>query len=161
MSHRWRLILAAVLFIGWLSYLGYTALTKNRSPVISRIQAAAAKYAVVAEVSVTAQGKPDPKIKVDESLGPAQLPAGSNQFVTNIADASGFEGPGQYLLFLTEDPSHDRIETDGAKTRPLTIVGQQRSPGNDLTGVGPPKVYRWTDGVRRQFESMPKAEPPG
>ena len=49
MSRRLRLIVAATLFVGWLAYLGYAALTKNHGPVISRAQAAACKYAVVAD----------------------------------------------------------------------------------------------------------------
>jgi hypothetical protein len=162
MSRRWQLLLTAVVFIGWLSYLGYAALSKNRGPVISRAQAAAAKYAIVADVSGTPQGQADQYLTVVESLGANSLPAGTRQFVTNIADAGGFEGPGQYLLLLAEDPSLLMIGDEGAKLRPLSIVGQQRSPGNDLTGVGPPKIYRWTEETRKQFDCIPKpSEPPG
>lgn len=160
MSRRWRLILASAAFLGWLSYLGYAALSKNRSPVISRVQAAAATYAVVAEVAASPQGKPEAIITVVESLGRPALPAGSRRFVTNLAGASGFEGPGKYLLLLIEEPTLVETGAGGEKARALSIVGQLRSPGNDLTGVGPPKVYRWTDELRRQFEGLPKPSEP-
>ena len=61
-------------------------------------------------------------------------------------DKSGFTGPGDYLLLMTD--------------RPYYVVGQQRSPGNDLSGVGPPLVYRFSDSVRKQFEKLPKPSEP-
>jgi hypothetical protein len=146
MSRRWRLILATAAFVGWLSYLGYAALTKDRGAVISRAQAAAAKYVVVAQVSGGPDGKPEKQVEVSESLskdGPAK---GSKIDVENLPRASGFAGSGQYLLFLSESP--------------FTITGQQRSPGNDLSGVGPPLIYRWSDDVRKQYETMPKSPEP-
>jgi hypothetical protein len=142
MSGRWRLILAAIAFIGWLSYLGYAALTKNRGPVVSHIQVAAAKHAIVAEVNAGPDGKPDQHITVVEALskdGPAK---GSKIDVDNLPRASGFTGSGQYLLLLTDPP--------------FLVVGQQRSPGNDLSGVGSPLVYRWSDEVKEQYEKLAK-----
>lgn len=145
-SKRIRLIVAAILFIAWLSYLGYAALTKDRGAVISRAQAAAARYYVVAEVIGGPDGKPEKQVKVLESLsndGPAKE---SKIEVENLPRASGFTGTGQYLLLLTEAP--------------FNVVGQQRSPGNDLSGVGPPLIYRWSDDVRKQYETMPKTPSP-
>jgi len=142
MRQRWRLVLAAAAFIAWLTYLGYAALTKNRGPVISRAQIAAARFDVVAEVKGGADGKPDKQVRVIETLskdGPAK---DSTIDVENLPRASGYTGPGQYLLLLTESP--------------FTVVGQQRSPGNDLSGVGPPLIYQWSDDVRKQYEAMPK-----
>ena len=54
---RARLGVAAVLFAGWLAYLGYAAATKSRGPVVSRAQLAVASAAVVASVDATADGK--------------------------------------------------------------------------------------------------------
>jgi hypothetical protein len=34
------------------------------------------------------------------------------------------------------------------------VVGQQRSPGNDLAGVGKPLIYPWNDDVRKQAEKL-------
>lgn len=144
MSRRWRLILAAIAFFGWLSYLSYAALTKSREPVISRAQAAAAKHALVATVEEE-DGKPRSTVKVIESLwghGPA---SGTEIVIENLPSATtkgGYTGPGDYFLLLTDPP--------------FRVVGQQRSPGNDLAHTGPPLIYRWADGLKREFEAIPK-----
>ena len=143
MRRLW-LILAAVAFVGWLSYLSFAALTKNRGPVISRAQAAAAKVAIVASVEAEG-GKPLSKVKVSETLWGNGPPNGAEIEVENLpsaSDKSGFVGPGEYLLLLTA-PS-------------FRVVGQQRSPGNDVAHTGPPLIYRWTDGVKMDFASLPR-----
>src|SRR5437762_6947573 len=100
MSRRWRLILAAAAFIGWLSYLGYAALTKNRGPVISQAQAAAAKHVIVADVTTDDNGKPLRRVKVIEALSQDGPASGAEIDVENLSaatDKSGFTGPGPYL----------------------------------------------------------------
>jgi len=159
MSKRWRLILAAAAFIGWLSYLGYAALTKDRGPVISRAQAGAATHPVVAEVEAGPDGVPTGKAKVVESLSGDSPAAGTAIFVANLPTAHGFTGSGQYLLLLVPNLNPRAIRPE-EPLPPFTIVGQQRSPGNDLTGVGPPLIYRWTDSLRKQYESLPKPKNP-
>src|SRR5580692_6277800 len=67
-SKRVRFFVALTLFIGWLGYLGYAALTKSHSPIVSHAQAAATELAVVTEVQVSADAKPDMKVKVVEAL---------------------------------------------------------------------------------------------
>ena len=112
MIRHWRLILAAAAFIGWMSYLGYAALTKDRGAVISRAQAAAASYAIVAEVKEGTDGKPDKHVAVKELLTSGNGPASGTEIdVVNLPRASGYAGTGQYLLLLTEPP--------------FAIVGQQ------------------------------------
>jgi hypothetical protein len=143
MIRRWRLVLAAVAFIGWLSYLGYAALTKNRGPVVSHIQVAAAKHAIVAEVNAGPDGKPDQHVTVVEALSKGGPAKGSKIELDNLPRASGFIGPGQYLLLLTDHP-------------PFLVVGQQRSPGNDLSGLGSPLIYPWSDEVKREYEKLAK-----
>jgi hypothetical protein len=153
-SKRVRLIVAATLFIGWLGYLGYAALTKNRGPVISHAQAAVATHPVVAEVEAGPDGAPSGKARVVEALGDKGPSAETEIFVTNLPAAQGFDGPGDYLLLLVPDTRGRFGRDDGPPA--FAVVGQQRSPGNDLYGVGKPLVYRWTDGVRKQFEKLPK-----
>src|SRR5580692_7890809 len=102
-SKRVRFFVALTLFIGWLGYLGYAALTKSHSPIVSHAQAAATELAVVADVEAKDDGKPAIKAKVVESLTPGGPPAGTVLLVLNLPDAHGFEGPGQYLLLLTPD----------------------------------------------------------
>jgi hypothetical protein len=157
MSRRWRLILAATLFVGWLGYLGYAALTKNRGPVISHAQAAAATHPVVAEVEeIGPDGAPTGRAKVVEALSGDSPAQGTTLFVTNLSAAQGFDGPGQYLLLLVPDTRPRFARPEDPVGAPFAVVGQQRSPGNDLYGVGKPLIYRWTDGVRKQYEKLPK-----
>jgi hypothetical protein len=137
---RVRLIVAAVLLAGWLGWLGYAALSKNRGPVVSRAQAAAATNPVVAEVAAGPDGKPATTATVVEPLTGRGPVAGAEVEVANLPDAAGYDGPGAYLLLL--------VPRRGAES--FAVAGQQRSPGYDLAGVGPPKVYRWTDEVRAQ-----------
>lgn len=141
-SKRMRLFVALSLFIGWLSYLGYAALTKSHSPIVSHAQAAAADIAVVAEVEKGEDGKPSMSAKVVKNLSPNGPRPDTVLFVANLPDVRGFEGPGQYLLLLFPD------------LPPYYVVGQLRSPGNDLTGVGKPAIYHWNEEVRMQYEKM-------
>lgn len=148
MRRRVLLALAAAAFLGWMAYLGAAALTKSRAPVISRAQAAAYRHAVVAAVEADGD-HPRKNVVVRESLTPGGPAAGTEIEVENLAAATargGYAGPGEYLLLLSEAP--------------FVVVGQQRSPGNDLAGVGPPLVYRWSDDVRKQFERLPQPGEP-
>jgi hypothetical protein len=151
-SKRLRLVVAFALFIGWMCYLGYAALTKSHSPIVSHAQAAAAEVAVVAEVEVSADGKPDMKTKVVEALSPDAPPPGTELYVVNLPEVRGFEGPGQYLLLLL--PDNFFRPKNGNVLPPFLVVGQLRSPGNDLSGVGKPAIYRWNEDVRKQYEKL-------
>jgi hypothetical protein len=155
---------SAVLLLGWLSWLGYTALTKSRAPIVSHAQAAGATVPVLARVTtgtkdmhakherhlsnapvvVTplqgADGKPGFIVTVVEQLTPNGPEAGQQIGVTNLRDCAGFTGDGDYLLLLARD-GENTID----KHPSYYLVGQQRSPGSDLMDVGPPMIYRWDD----------------
>ena len=175
-SGRIRLFLATALFLCWIGWLAVTALTKSRAPTVSRAQAAAATVAVVADLEAGKvdresvvirlgpnQGqmvdvlkeeadKPAFVVAVVESLTPGGPEAGKKLGVVNLSKAAGYSGPGPYLLLLNKDPS------DGLMNgQPLYIlVGQQRSPGADLDGVGPPMIYPWTDKTRDDLRAQVK-----
>ncbi|MBN9517954.1 hypothetical protein J0H58_05465 [bacterium] len=134
-GRKLRLAAAAALFLGWLGWLGYTALSKNRGPVVSRVQAAAATLAVVAEVKA---GDGPQEVGVTQVLHGAK-PDGA-VVVTNLSDAAGYAGPGTYLLLLGKG----RGET-------FVVVGSLRSPGYD--GAGGPTVYPWTPAVEAQAKA--------
>lgn len=155
MSPRWRLILAAAAFLGWLAYLGYAAAVKSHDPIVSRAQAAAAKYQIVAEVKAGADGKAAAQVaKVVEPLLTEGAPAaGTDIFVSNLPEAK-FDGEGRYLLLVIPDPTIRFARTDGPPLPTFAVVGQQRSPGTDLTNVGPPLIYPWTEDVRKQAEKL-------
>jgi hypothetical protein len=149
-----RLIAAVVLFVGWMSYLGYAALTKSRSPIVSHAQAAAASLAIVAEVEAAQDGKPSMRAKVVESLTPNGPQPGTELLVSNLSEVRGFDGVGQYLLLLKPDSPFARDMGNPEDLSSYAVVGQQRSPGNDLMGVGKPAIYRWNDDVRKQYEKL-------
>lgn len=153
-SKRMRLVVAIVLFVGWLGFLGYAALTKNRGPVVSHAQAAAATVAVVAEVEADQEGKPVMRTKVVESLVPDGPQPGTEILVMNLPEVRGFEGAGQYLLLLRPDSFFPPNMGGAQEASPFVVVGQLRSPGNDLTGVGKPAIYRWSEEVRKQYEVL-------
>ena len=156
MSRRWRLVLASVAFVGWLSYLGYAALTKNRGPAVSRVQAAAANLAIVAEVNAGPDGKPLPQVKIVEVLRGVGPAAGTKIEIANLPAPPSFKGEGKYLLLLNPEPHWRGSQDEASRTPVFSIVGQQRSPGNDLSGVGPPLIYPWTDDVRQQYDNLPR-----
>lgn len=138
-SGRVRLFVASTLFICWIAYLGYAAMMKSRDPIVSHIQASAASAAVVAEVP-TLEARPKVTEKVWGDVAEGEID------VLNLTEARGFVGPGKYLLYLER------------RHAVWLLVGQQRSPGNDLAGVGPPLIYRWSDDVRKQADKLKPAD---
>lgn len=171
---RVLLLVAAALFVGWMSWLGYTALTKSQAPVVSRAQAADATAPVVAELAAGEDGRslmmlrrergmdvvelkekaerPAIMVKVVESFkgGPEK---GASIGVFNLPDCTGYTGPGTYLLLLKED-KNALIENAPA----YRLVGAQRSPGSDPGDTGSLRVYPWNDktskDLRKQVEKL-------
>ena len=137
-----RLALAAAVFLGWMGWLGYTALVKWRGPVVSRALAAASTHPVRAEVQAGPDGKLLARVKVVEPLRGAEPPAGEEVEVVNLSGADGFTGPGEYLLLLAKDP----------RTGAYGVVGPPASPGYDP--VGKPVVYRWAREVEAQARPL-------
>ena len=174
LSGRVRLYVAAGLFVLWIAWLGYTALTKSRAPVVSRAQAAVATVPVRAKLptgskATTARyqqhGAPDAEtlrgddnkpafvVTVVEQLTPNGPAKDAQIGVGNIHRCGGFAGDGEYLLLLVRD---DGATIDGHPA--YLLVGYQRSPGADIApGDGPP-IYPWTDktgdDLRQQVKSL-------
>jgi hypothetical protein len=66
-----------------------------------------------------------------------------------LPSCAGYTGPGEYLLLLVKD---NDSTIDG---RPAYYLeGQQRSPGSDLEGVGPPMIYPWSEDVHQQVKRL-------
>jgi hypothetical protein len=169
-------VVTGALLVGWLGWLGYAALTKSRSPIVSHAQAAAATVPVLAKLTTgnkelratrargagaakattVLQGEDDRPAfvaTVVEQLT-ADGPAANAQIaVANLPSCAGYTGEGNYLLLLVKD---DGAAIDG---RPAyVLVGQQRSPGAELADVGPPMIYAWADrtgdDLRRQVKRL-------
>lgn len=178
MIPRVRLGIAAALFVGWMCWLGFAALTKSRAPVVSRAQAAGASAPVLVELTTGEDGKgvfllrPAPfppvtelKEKADrpaivvtvvESFVPGGPEKGTEIGVINLPSCAGYKGPGRYLLLLNKDEVA-KIEKH-EKHPAYTLAGQQSSPGADLAGVGPPVIYPWSDqtdaDMRKQVKKL-------
>jgi hypothetical protein len=172
-SRRVWLFIAATLLIGWFSWLGYTALTKSREPIVSHAQAAAATAPVVATLTAGEEGKEMRLIRPGEIQGhstavlreqpdkPAFLvtvkepltkngpPAGTVIGVSNLTGCSGYSGPGDYLLLLAPQTGAN-LENHPA----YVVAGPQSSPGAPLEGTGPPAIYKWGKGVEAQAKSL-------
>jgi hypothetical protein len=147
-------MVAAALFLGWLAWLSYTAVAKNRGPIVSHVQAAAAAHAIAVEVTAGADGKPAPEVKVTEAFTPGAPSVGSEIYVVNLADARGYDGPGQYLLLLNGNSTGRAIPINGKDVPLYSIVGMQRSPGYELAGVGSATIYKMTNEVRAQVKQL-------
>lgn len=154
MNPRIRLVVAAVLFFGWIAWLSYAAVSKSRGPVVSRAQAAATTHPVIAELKDGTEGQPSQFVVVVEALSANGPAAGSELFVTNLPAASGYAGPGQYLLMLAPDPVVVAARTDGPTLTPYLVVGQQRSPAYEMGGVGPPMIYANSRDVHAQAAKL-------
>lgn len=136
-TSRLRLIIAAVLFVGWMSWLGYASLSKSRAPVVSRARAASASHAIEARLTPGSDGMSQSTATVVRSVKGGLHP-GSEIEVANLPDAVGFEGEGNYLLLLSK----------GTSSKEFRVVGQQRSPGYEISAK--PEIYRWSPDVELQ-----------
>ncbi|HEX4610972.1 MAG TPA: hypothetical protein VH092_22470 [Urbifossiella sp.] len=134
-GRKLRLAAAAALLLGWLGWLGYAAAVKYRGPVVSQAQAAAATLVVHARVP---GGDGPQTVEVVDVITGAK-PDGP-VVVTNLADAAGYAGPGEYLLLLAR-----------GRGDAYAVAGQFRSPGYDAAGG--PTVYPWSPAVRAQAEA--------
>ena len=146
------LIVAVVVFAGWLSWLGYLAAYKTNPVVVSRSQMMASTHFVLAEVKIDSEtGKPARDVRVIEDLRPVGVALSGTIKVENIklgrvGGAKDFREPGLYLLPLT---------AVGKDVYNLTV--QPRSPGQEAINYDSvrPWAYVWdAPGVKEQFESL-------
>jgi hypothetical protein len=138
---RVRLALALLAFFGWLGYLGYAAATKSRGPIVSHARAAAAKTAVVADLTAGPDGKLPSHVK--GTLADKHNENFDGE-VVNLPDAQGYTGPGKYLLLL--EPLADVYR----------LVLPPRSPGYEHPSADKPLVYPWTTDVQAQMAKLTK-----
>jgi hypothetical protein len=144
-----RLVIAAVLFVGWIGYLAYLwqatlFFRPSGEPlVLSRPQIEVAEVIVIARVSSARA-----PVKIEEVLFPEKdspVKAGETLVVANLADCHpparfplrkddeakpDLTGPGSYLL-----PLHKKPKTDGYEVVPIPP-----SPSYSRE-EGPPRIY--------------------
>jgi hypothetical protein len=171
-----RLILTAVLFLGWLGYLTYLVVCRPHTPggllgafegrplTLSRPQFLVSTLDVVAEVS----GQKGAKVVVKEVLFPksnAPVKPGDEIHVENIDHCRSlsdplakdvnptpdYRGPGEYLLALQPLDPHD--------THRYEVVPTPPSPGYPTSqGVnfGLPRLYPATKEMLAEYREIAK-----
>lgn len=144
---RILLIAATVAFLAWLGWLAVAVAQKGKSPVISRAQLTAATHLLVVEVSVGDDGLPKSEAKVTRVLRGEGLPAGTTIEIANLPSAlppgaSGFPGPGEYLIPVVADVATVRV------------AGLPRSPGYEPTTPVRPAVYVWNAATEAQLRGL-------
>jgi hypothetical protein len=150
-----RLLVAALLFAGWVGYLVYLVVTTPRTPagtplVLSRPQILVSEFDVVGEVERTKMGD---VVKVLTVLYPDSEKGleGKQITITNLDQCKAlpradqhtdqkavevppdYSGPGQYLLPL-------RKVGDGLDYEVVPTPGSPGYPPNGLR-LGPPRIY--------------------
>jgi hypothetical protein len=151
---RFRLIVAATLFMGWMGYLGYLALGHSKPVIISRSQMLVATYLVKGDVAVDESGKPIDLVHVRDSFGKSSIKTETIK-ITNLENA--------------RLPGGKPITASGTYLLPLEMVGQGLLPDSvdaRFRVVGAPSgqrneyqsalllVYPWNAEVERQVREL-------
>lgn len=151
-SARLRLLVGAVAFLAWIGFLAYLVATASRPIVLSRPQLLVSNLDVIAQVGQQPGGGPDPAVKVVEVYWPkAEGEKLQDQTVKieNLADvgaAQGWQGPGLYILPLTQ--------TGRDEDRRWRVTPTPPAPG--LHSSGQPRIYLATSQSRQQLETIQK-----
>jgi hypothetical protein len=153
---RLRLALAALLFIGWLVYLGYLALGHSTPVVVSRSQLMLASFIVKAEVALDGAGKPKPEARVLESLGRNKLTTETIK-VDNLADArlpggAPLAAAGTYLLLL--EPVNPGLP-ELVDVRFRIVPAMTGLPNDSRARLF---IYPWTPDVERQIRELASSQ---
>lgn len=145
-----RLYLAALLFAGWLGWLGYAVSQKGTVQIVSRAQLTGATHWVVAEVKVGDDGVPTSKATVKEVLKGEPIAGAievrgipSSATPLPVAGESRTPPAGVYLLPLVKI-------SDGL----YKIAGLPRSPGFEPQTPERPVIYPWTEDVKKQVSLL-------
>ncbi len=144
-----RLFIAVTLLVAWVGYIAYQALAFGRFPVVSHAQLLVSTLDIVADVRADDDSQPLPQVRVQEVHWPAESQGLQGQEITvsNLPDASGFYGPGRYILPL--------VAGEGGQYR---VAALPRSPGFGAAGVV--LIYPDTPLTREQLNAIPKPQPP-
>ncbi len=139
------LAIAILLFVGWVAYLGVTALHNKQPTVVSRAQLAVSEYDVEADLAVEPGGLPT-KINVRSVLWAANANKPSGEItVANLPSAQGYVGPGTYILpLIRRGQDYEVVE-----------VPSNLDPGSPVRSPVPQfRIYPKTDEVMRQWSQI-------
>jgi hypothetical protein len=134
----------ALLFAGWMVYLGTQALRKANPIVISRAQLAVSRYEVEVDLQEIPRNKEQVKLTVRNVLYAAENPKPGTQIVvTNLDQTQGFAGSGAYLLPLVKEGDQ------------YQVAGYPLDPGFPAFQPLPkPRIYPFTADVKHQHEQI-------
>jgi hypothetical protein len=153
-NQRRLLILAAGLFLAWIGWLAYLAITATRPIVLSRPQFLVSDLDVIAQVEETKTGV-NHEATVKEVYWPLQgrpVSSGDKIVLTNLEGCTGWQGPGRYILALHHG-------TEGNE-----VVAPGKSPGFPPASpelgqtVARPRIYPVTSETIRQLEAIEAAK---
>jgi hypothetical protein len=138
-----RLVVAALLFVGWVSYLGYLVWRTQDLVVVSRSQAIMAHLVLVGDVGADQEGRPAAVVvkSVLWARATADRQLAGKEIVVDWPNAiRGYDGPGEYLLLLN-DSVGDRFHVTPLPTVPGFAGGEAR-------------IYRATDDALSQVREV-------
>ena len=98
-------------------------------------------FNLLGEIAAAAKGSPQPSPSVGSELTVEVL-----KCIFDVTDTLVIKPIPTATSFT---PALDHAAGGGYE-----VVGQQRSPGYDLSGVGRPMIYRWSDDVRGQVKKL-------
>lgn len=160
-SPKFQLGLAAALFVAWIGWLVYLALTNVKPIVLSRPQFLAANLFIVAEVKEGRSAEqPAREVVVREVIWSAdqedkKLPEKDKLVVANLTECGqrfGWAGANEYILALTKTKEADKVSYE------VTLV--PRSPGywppppNPKSQLTPSPIYPATPQTLRQARAL-------
>jgi hypothetical protein len=155
-----RLLVAVLLFGGWLAYLGYLVWESKQSPtgkpiVLSRPQFLVSEVDVIG--TVVGEG---PMVQVEEVVYPSTRGdlVGKEIKVTNLGECRppskatpDLKGPGPYILPLQSLPD--------SKEPSFKVAPLPPSPGDRTLHAGPPHIYPVTRETRAQLREIESKKP--
>jgi hypothetical protein len=146
-----RLMVCVILFAAWMGWLAYLAATAAQPIVLSRPQFLVSTLDVIAEVD---QIEPGSEITVREVHWPdadrAKL-QDKRIKVVNLADCTGWNGPGLYILPLMRS---GKEAYQVAPQPPSPGFSGERGAQRDLEKG--PRIYPASPEARRQLNAIPK-----
>lgn len=146
----WRLIATAVLFAGWIAYLGYLVAATRNPIVLSRPQFLVSRFDVIA----TRQG--DDSFRVDEVLYPAAKNdewQGKTITVGNLKKCQVYSTRTGGEPIPADEGRKYLLPLDVEEGTTATVVATPPSPGYK---TGPPRIYPFDAAILNEYRTVPK-----
>jgi hypothetical protein len=152
-ANKLRLIVAALLFVGWIGWLAYLVSITRDPVILSRPQLLVSDLCIVAEVGEE-KGSPAAEVTVRKVVwyGDAKDKDLSRITVVDLPSLGleqGFEGPREYIIPLRKI---------GTKKAMYVVTALPPSPGYiPPPGSSDKRIYPATPDALRQLEEFPGA----